>query len=274
MLVLSINLTAFTILPLSALTATDSSPPKNVDDMMARRMRSAEKIIDEGKLLQENIGKIRQEYKLEIAQATKLKGEAQVLRGMTPPITGGVSLTPLQLKAVQSQYSGHINEFKQHAEEYQDHLKQFQLTLGECHANAAAFQKFSQDYSLHVDQFHINMPLIRPPHVCGVMDMTKDQVQHSVGGLRVDLQRVQNAQIELAKEENRLNEAQKGIPAVNAKLESSAIRENQEKALYDEFGRLRTEYDLLKTEKTALASVKTGSAALTSKNVAGKIKGQ
>ncbi len=66
----------------------------------------------------------------------------------------------------------------------------------------------------------------------------------------------------------------KGIPAVNAKLQSSAIRENQEKALYDEFGRLRTEYDLLKTEKTALASVKTGGAVLTSKNVAGKIKGQ
>lgn len=163
-------------------------------------------------------------------------------------------------------------QFKQHADAYREHLSVFRKTIGDCHANEAAYQQFARDYTLHVAQFHVTMPDIPPPHVCGVMDMTGSQVKSALNSIRANMQRIESSESQLLAEENRLAESQKGIAAADAKLTASAKRENQEKDLFDEFGKLRTEYSLLQTEKQALGSARTAGVKVIKQSVSGKIR--
>jgi hypothetical protein len=253
-------------------TNGSAADQKTIDDLMQRRVESAETIIAEDKALEARIQKFHTAAAQQIAQANTLKGEAHVLHSNPLPLPGRIKMDAAQLKAAQDQYRANIDDFKQHAIAYQDHLKQFQVTVGECHANEAAFQRLSQQYTLHVDQFHVTMPNIRPPHVCGAMHMTNNEVVSAMNAMRSDMQRVAQSEINLAAEENRLSESSKLSAPLDQKVSLSAIRGQKEQDIFAEFGRLRTEYELLKTEKNVLASSSHTGGKVSSTTVAGMIK--
>jgi hypothetical protein len=256
--------------PMNSMSQIHQKPA--MQKLMQQRIESAESIINQSKSLEGKIQKFHQQAELQIAQAKTLRGEAHEMHSALPPIPGNIKMDAAQLRAAQDQYKQHISGFQQHAQAYQGHLKDFQRTLGECHANEDAFQRLAQAVTMHVDQFHMTMPAIRPPHVCGVMDMSRSEVSRAMNSMRADMQRVQQSEGTLAAEENRFQQVRSLSAPLDRKVVDSALRNQQEQELYAEFGKLHTEYELLRTEKNVLAAVKGTGAKVVSSTVAGEIK--
>lgn len=242
----------------------------NSSDLMNRRIQSAKEVIDDSTRFQADAQRVHGLAQRVIAQATRLKGEAQVLQSSMPPIPT-IKLNAEQMKAAQNDYHLHVEQFRKHAEAYQAHLTDFQHTLGECHANEDSYRKLAQQYQMHVDQFHIPMPNIRPPHICGAMNLSNAESMQLANKIREDNVRVYHAEVELAKQEQQLVAAQALTPALNNKVATAAVREQRENALYAEFGRLHEEYNLLSTEKQVLAN-SGDSIKVTRASVQGKLK--
>ncbi len=272
------GLSAATIAAAMCLSASSPALAQNkqqqIDDYMSRRIKSAESIIADSNALQAQATKLNGELNMQIAQATRLKGEAQQMHSVMPPIPASIKMSPAELKAAQSQYQAHINEFEAHAKEYQDHLQQFRVTVGECHANEQSFKNFEQRVQLHIADFHTHLPtpVIRPPHVCGVMGgsaMSAAQMQHT---LAMNMGRVAASEQALAIEENRLQQEASLSNSLDSKVAASAIRAKQEQEIFGEFGKLAQEYDLLNTERGILGHSTKVSATLSSSAVNGQIK--
>lgn len=244
------------------------------DTCLDARCRSASDIISDCAKFEVDANRFHQSAEVLIAQATKLKGQAQILQTKIPvlPAQGKMSATEYALGA--KQYTSDLADFRNHAIAYQGHLRQFQSTVGECHAHAAALDNVLKKYEIHVGEFHINTSDIRPPHICGVLQATVNRDFTSVANQMVaDQLRVLRAEQQLQSQEADLRNAEQASAAGSMKAVDRAKREESEQALAGEFNRLQIEYELLKSEKDRLASANTkGSIGkVTHSSVSGKI---
>jgi hypothetical protein len=78
-------------------------------------------------------------------------------------------------------------------------------------------------------------------------------MSHEINSMMMDQKRVMEAQIELAKTEATLQNAEAETASTHAKAINQSQREDGEQALAAEFGRLKDEYDLLKIEKDQIS---------------------
>lgn len=284
----SCNLFFAAVALIAANATTASAVPSNTSDdipggltepqkqLMERRIANAQELIDEGSALKLKAQAFHRHAEQLIAQATKLKGEAQYLHGnMAPPPV--VKLSPVQLKAAQDSYKTHIDEFRTHAEAYQAHLQDLRNTVGECHANQAAYQQFANQVTLHVAQFHIPVPDVRPPHVCRRLGMTSQEMWHTANAMAGDIKRVEQSEADLQVAQNKLQGVEALSPGLDNKAGAEAVREQKEQELAGEFGKLREEYDLLKAEGNILAKNGkgfSGGGEITRASVSAKVKQQ
>ena len=234
---------------------TDPNSINDTSAVMKARIESAQSIIDDIDKLKGSV-RLYHEHAAElIAQSKRLQGEAQVLQTRAPVLPAAAKLSGAQLQAALKQYGGDVNNFAQHAGAYDQHLKTFQATVGECHANQQALDSVIKKYEIHTDQFHIsNLPSsIRPPHICKRMLDQMGDMSHEINSMMMDQKRVMEAQIELAKSEANLQNAESEATGTHSKAINEAKRQDGEQALASEFGRLKDEYDLLKVEKDQLS---------------------
>ena len=98
------------------------------DSCLDARCRSASDIIGDCQKFESDAAKFHQNAEVLIAQATKLKGQAEVLQTKMPklPLQGKMSASEYALGA--KQYETDLGDFRNHAIAYQGHLKQFQST--------------------------------------------------------------------------------------------------------------------------------------------------
>src|ERR1700677_4574475 len=73
-------------------TNSSAADQKNVEDLMQRRVQSAEAIIAEDKALEAKIQKFHTAAIEQIAQANTLKGEAHILHASPPPLPGSIKM--------------------------------------------------------------------------------------------------------------------------------------------------------------------------------------
>ena len=244
------------------------------DTSCAARCRSAQDIINDCNKFETGASDFHQKAEIIIAQATKLKGQAQVLQTRVPNLPPPMKMSAAEYAMGSKQYAADLNDFKTHAVAYQGHLKQFQNTVGECHAHAQALDGVLKKYEIHVGEFHMNSSNIRPPHICGVLQNTVNRNFTSMANQMVtDQMRVLQAESQLRTQEVELQNAEQASSAGSIKAMDRAKREDGEQALAAEFGRLREEYELLKSEKDRLASASGHGTIgkITQSSVSGKI---
>lgn len=208
------------------------------------REQNASRLIAQNKALNDAATKLHGKAETDINQANRLKGQAQqlILKVGTP-----------QFKAAAAQYSNDISQFREHANQYNAHLADFGKTIGECHAGQKAYEESLRGYELHVKQFHIPaLNDIRPPHICGELNMSASQTARVANQMREDRIRVVQAEKELNDQEMKLGLAEKAELINSKKAVNASIRAQREQELAGEFGKLKEEYDLLKIENKAL----------------------
>jgi hypothetical protein len=223
---------------------------------MSARIKSAQNLIKQGDSYIANANALHKRATQQIAQAKVLKGEAEKLEKLAPKAIPVQKLTAQQYQAGLQSYKADIDKFKQHADIYNAHLQDFQQLVGECHANEAAYQAIAQQYQLHVEQFHIPMPNIQPPHICGELQMNQGQAASLSWMLRSDQAKVANAEFALQQEESKLAATEAMAPVIAKRLVNNSDRAKAEQGLAEEFGRLKQEYDLLSVEGKTLAANK------------------
>ncbi len=142
---------------------------------------------------------------------------------------------------------------------------------GECHANKATDDQMAQKYALHVERFH--QPGIRPPRMCGALNLTQAEASSYSWMMAPDLHRVGGAETAPRQEENKLSRNKATAAVVAKHLQSDAPRGDQEQQLAAEFKRLKQDYDLLQTEESCLKGGKKARAAkLSRSSESGKLK--
>ena len=264
-LTLTFGLLLATATPVRTQTVSEHSTMNAADYILKRRIESAKEIIADTKALKAKAAAFHQRVDLQIAQATKLKGEAQILQIKPPILPANLHLNAAQLAAAQNQYNSDIKEFSAHAEAYNDHLKQFQGTVGECHANDVMLDNVIHKYDLHLEEFHLPVVRISPPHICGALgEVYGGDVSHIANSIMNDQLRVINAEQDLQRAEQKLQAVEGQAPAIAGKTVNAAYRASREQELAAEFGRLRQEYDLLKVERQRLANQSVITRATTS----------
>lgn len=248
---------------------------ENLSDQMDARVRSASEIIDQCQSFAKKANEFHQLIQLQVADAKRLEGEAQVIQTKTPTAGAMQPMKAADYKAATRQFSSDLNVFQAHAQAYQAHLHQLQATIGECQVNQQALAGILHKYELHVGQFHMpKIPSsIKPPHICGRMEgMVGNSV--SVGnGIMYDYLRALRSEQDLNKEEMSLQHEEAITPIVQKKAVNQALREQSEQQILAEFGRLKEEYDLLQIENDRLASGKAQAIKVTQASVSGKVKG-
>jgi hypothetical protein len=284
-----------TILPLSSEGAFAQSCCSSV---LPGQVQSAQEIIKDSQDLIVRARKFHLQSETLIAQANKLQGEASGLQNGKPTLKGSetnttlngsaemlhtnivlpkpAKLTKQQYELGAKQYTGDVSNFAEHAKAYDAHLKQFQKAVGECHAGEKALDNVLKKYEIHVSDFHIQMAEIklRPPHICHRMQETVDRDFNSIANSMMnDQRRVMEAEQRLRKTEAELQNSEQANVVVGMKAENEAKREEGEKALAGEFGRLKEEYDLLKMERDRLATVNPNIGRVTQSSVSATIKG-
>lgn len=208
------------------------------------REENAARLIAQAEQVKKQAVRLHGTAETSINSANRLAGQAHslLLKVGTP-----------QFKSAVAQYSGDLAQFKAHAEQYNAHLAQFQQTIGECHAGEAAFEENLKNYQLHVNLFHIpSLQSVRPPHICGHLQMTETHMNRVGQSIRNDQLRVMAAEQNLNNEELKLRAAQNSELLNAKKAMNASIREQREQQLAGEFGKLKEEYDLLKVENEAL----------------------
>lgn len=193
-----------------------------------------------------------------INNAKKLQGQAEKLRGISGSVDAGAP----------KEYQANLQAFKDHATQYKAHLNQVEQQLGFCKASEAEYKQQLKDYSLHVEQFH--MPNIRPPHICGQLQISQQQASQIANSMRADQQRLMRSEAELANTEANLENAMQSSMGADASLYHRSQLAEAERKLAGEFASLKTEYELLKIQHDSLSGAKTPAASF--KSVRGKIK--
>ncbi len=239
----------------------------NLNELMKERVQSAEQIISDISKLEASQKQLHAQTELRIAQATRLKGEARILENKIPSKPLNAKLIEEQLQEAQQKYKADIKEFAAHAAAYNQHLQQFQATIGECHANNKALATVIDRYQIHVQQFHLPMTSIKPPHICGRMAGQVGDLSHVANQMMYDQLRLMQTEGELLNEQSALRASQATSASLKDKATSAALRAQNEEQLVADFGRLHEEYTLLKSEKDYLD----GAIKLTQTSVSGKI---
>ncbi|HEY9792878.1 MAG TPA: hypothetical protein V6D22_20930 [Candidatus Obscuribacterales bacterium] len=234
------------------------------------RIQDAQKLLKENEQYIQQAKRLHEKLQATIQVAETLKGKATTLQLNAAGGSLAPHLAGAQLKAAQAQFASDLEKFKLHAQDYQNHLQQFQVTLGECHANQEAYKAQLGKFQIHADRFH--MPNIRPPHICGALQVSVDESMHLANQIRSDQQRTVAAEVQLQQSERKLASemSQTGVLAQRATNENK--RQVAEQNLANEFSRLRTEYETLAVEHDAIGG--TASGSLTSQTVHGHIKGK
>lgn len=207
------------------------------------------------------------EKTIEIAQT--LKGHATDLEIKVNETVLAPHLKGVQLKAAQGQFASDLKSFKAHADEYAAHVQQFRRTVGECKANAAQYAAEVRRYELHTEVFHI--PNIRPPHICGELNMSQGEASHIANQMASDQGRLMRAEQMLADAQTKLNATMAVVPGLQGQVLNENRRAREEKLLLQEFSRLKAEYDTLAVEHAALVG-RNMRGTISSKTVSGKIK--
>ena len=201
--------------------------------------------------------------------------DANRLKGQAEHLTNVLKAGTAQYQAATAQYSGDLSQFKNHAQQYQLHMEDFKKTMGECHANEKIYEAQAEEYKLHLQTWH--MPDIRPPHICGLLNVSQDQAMHIANTLRVDQMRVAAATGDMLNAQQKLATAEQAELGLAKKAIGSSIREKREQELAGEFGKLKQEFDLLKIERQALGGTllsPTGAGTSVNTVVHGTIKKQ
>jgi Tfp pilus assembly protein PilN len=239
--------------------------------LMTQRIQSADELLNDIQHFKIQARQLHMHAQSLIAQATRLKGEASQFEIKAPAINSHTQMNSIQLAAAKQQYNNDINEFAEHAKAYNQHVIDFQKLVGECHASNEAVANILQKYELHVTQFHIPMPNIRPPHICLGL-------QAQMGDMSGIARRMMGDQIRVIQSEAQLNHEKTGMQmadtaAVNLQTKAmlNAQRAKGEAQLVGEYGRLKEEYDLLKTEKDTIDGVKIVNAKMMQTTVSGKV---
>lgn len=193
-----------------------------------------------------------------INNAKKLQGEASKLRARSGAADANAP----------KEFQANLQAFKEHSNQYQAHLQEVEKQLGFCKASQAEYQQQVQEYSLHVEQFH--MPSIRPPHICGQLQVSEREASHMANSMREDQMRVIRSEAQLANSEASLERAMQSSMASDAQLYHRSQLAEAERKLAGEFASLKTEYDLLKIQHDALSGSKAQPSSF--KSVRGKVK--
>jgi len=186
-----------------------------------------------------------------IRDAAKLRGQA-------------ASLDPRARKT----YQADLTTFQQHAEAYRAHQAEVERTMGFCKATEDQYRAMLESKTLHTTMFH--MPNIRPPHVCGEMEMDTASAQQFNNQLRMDQSRVNSSEADLRKAEEKLAIAASHNAAADAPLQARSRLLDAERQLTGEFAALKTEYGMLAIQHQALTAAGVKPPVLT--KVSGKIQ--
>ncbi len=243
-----------------------------------KHVGSPPRLIPQQRALLQKFRTFHQKTQEQILEAERLQGEAEYLRSKLPPLPP-LKLSKTQLQSATRQYQVDLSAFQHHADAYTQHLKQFKATIGECHANEAAYQAIVKQYQLRTRGF--NRSDIPPPHICAPMKLNEEQLNNMAHHMYDDLSRVATAQQNLTREETRLKENQNEEPQLAESAVKRAERQEQEQQMAVEFGKLKQEYDLLSVEKQQITGPATAGApgaqasppaSLVRESVSGKVK--
>lgn len=193
-----------------------------------------------------------------INNAKKLKGQAQNLKALSGAVNGNSA----------KEYKANLDAFRDHVNQYRAHLEKVEKELGFCKESEAAYQAQLKEYSLHVEQFH--MPNIRPPHICGRLNLSERQSSQMANSMREDQMRVARSEAQLAQAENRLDDAMQASMHSDGTLYRRSQLAEEERKLAGEFASVKTEYELLKMQHSALLGAQNVGSAI--KTVRGKLK--
>jgi hypothetical protein len=244
----------------------------NTETSRQQRIQSAEQIITDTQTWQNKITAFHKQSQILIAESKRLKGEAETLEMKTlnlpklPPLSGD------QLKRALGIYSNDIDQFKGHAEAYDQHLKSFQSMIGECQASNRALDSIIQKYDLHIEQFHIPIANIRPPHICVSLAKTLGDTTSIANQIMNDQMRILRAEANLHTSEEKLSTAQESTQLLQTKAVRASVRDKEEQQLLAEYARLKEEYDLLSSEKARIDGSKITSNKITHAAVSAKLK--
>ena len=221
------------------------------------RVESARQLIAQEKKFQLNAKQYHLNAASSINNARTLKGKADKLKLQSGAID---SNSPKEFKAA-------IDAFTDHAKLYRAHLNELERTLGYCKASEAEYKRNLKQYTLHTEKYHVES--IRPPHICGELQLTTSESNSMANSMRVDAQRVNKSEVELAASEAKLKSVIDGSKHASETLAKRSKLQEEERKLAGEFAALKTEYELLEIQRTALLGTPMKGA---SKTVSGKVK--
>lgn len=229
---------------------------KYIEQVQPGRIESAQHIIAQAKQFKLNAKQYHLNADKSINAAKKLKGKADALSGA------------LDANAPK-EYTASLKAFQDHAKQYRSHLEQVEQNYGYCKDTEAKYQETFKELSLHTERFHIAN--IRPPHICGMMDLTTTESSHIANAMRSDQMRVAQSEADLASSEAKLaNAIGNSRHATEAAGKRNRLQE-EERNLAGEFAKLRTEYELLDVQHTALLGAR-GKVTGANSSVKGEIK--
>lgn len=220
----------------------------------AGRVESARQLIAQSKKFQLNAKQYHLRAGESVKDANKLKGQADKLNGAVD------ANSPKEFQAS-------LNAFKDHAKQYRAHLEKVERDLGYCKATEAEYQRNLKQYTLHTEKYHVQD--IRPPHICGELQLTVGETNSMANSMRVDAQRVNQSERELAASEAKLKSALDANKHASEALGKRNVLQEEERKLAGEFARLKTEYELLEIQRSALVG---SPLKATTKSVTGKVK--
>lgn len=235
------------------LTALNVAAPAFADDHRVVdndpvRIEQAKNIIESNKKIVNDASLFLAQSEQTIADIKKLQGEARQYRKnlhIQAPLLKGQALNDAK-----KQFSIDLSQFSEHVRKYNLHTLDVRKNYGQCQASKAAYEKMKRDLSLHCDQFH--MKDVEPPHICLQIDSSVVEALGAQNKVQQQAMRVAQAQMDLDKEEARLQKSIKERGIVDAELMSNSAIALKEQELASEFGRLKEEHRQLDVERKAL----------------------
>jgi len=221
------------------------------------RIESAKKLLAQSENFKLKASQYHLNAKESIKDAKFLTGKADSLKARAGAVD---SNSPKELQSS-------ISAFKEHAAQYKAHLDKVERELGHCHSSESEYQAHLQEYTLHTQQYHLAD--IKPPHICGRLQMSERDASHVANTLRSDQQRLVKSEVDLASAENNLQTSMQNSMQTDAALYHRSQLAEEERKLSGEFAGLKTEYELMQMQRDALLG---HAASMGSKSVQGKLK--
>ncbi len=242
------NLLIASVILINPVLASFSAPERTVDNDPVR-IQQAKDLIDSNQKIVSNADHYLAQAEKTIAETKKLQGEARRYRknlNIQAPLLRGQALSDAK-----KQYKIDLSQFSDHVRKYNLHTLDVRKSYGQCQASKAAYEKMKKDLSLHCDQFH--MKDVEPPHICLDIDSSVVEALSAQNKVQQQAMRVAQAQMDLDKEEARLQKSIKETGIIDAELMTNSAMALKEQELASEFGRLKEEHRQLDVERRALS---------------------